>query len=141
MGQMRPRELTPSPAARPRPGTGPAPGAGSPPAHPRRRPALRHATFSEPQVNVIPRLALRLSGLDVGELPLVLNIDPTKTKILETLDELLPAREARSRLDDVEMPIELEGPMGLANVVGEVRPHQGEREDRHVERLVFQRDV
>ena len=55
--------------------------------------------------------------------------------------ELLGILEVARGLPDVEVAIEHEAAVGLADVLGEVRAHQRQAEDRDVERLVLKRNV
>src|SRR5438093_12004082 len=41
----------------------------------------------------------------------------------------------------MKVPVEFEGAIRLANVVDEVRSHEGQRKDRHVKNLVVKRNV
>ena len=104
-------------------------------------PLVERSRPSKPQRNSFSRSALTLPRMDVSELPLIFDGETSKPERFQGLDELVPVAEARSRLKDVEVTIQLEGTTRLADVVGRVGTHQREREDRHVECLVVQGDV
>src|SRR5262245_56654199 len=73
------------------------------------RPSYREN--SEPEFNVLARRTLGLECPDVRELPLVLDRDHCESQHFQVFDELIPAGEARSRLDHVKLAIQLECPI------------------------------
>src|SRR5262249_55788652 len=99
------------------------------------------AIGSQPQFHPSARLPLRLERRNVRELPLVFHAHDLKAERLQALGECVSVVETLRRLDDVELTVELRRAMRFAQVIGEIRAHEGEREDRHVERLVVERHV